>query len=672
MDFFEHQEAARRATRKLVLLFLLAVSGVVLAVYVAFAIVLIPPTRYGGDRATYAMELMADPDSERQRAIDGIDFLFLRPWWDPLLFGAVTAGTVLVIGLGGVAKAAQLASGGRAVASLLGGRLLEPNALDPGERRLLNVVEEMALASGVPVPAVYVMAEEPGINAFAAGFSPADAVIGVTRGCMRLLSRDELQGVVAHEFSHILNGDMRLNMRLMAIVFGITVISSLGGAVLRLGFYAPRRRVGSSREGGGGAGAALLILGALLYLVGWVGVLFGSMIRAAISRQREFLADAAAVQFTRNPSGIAGALKKIGGLAQGSRLFAARAAEASHFYFSNGLRESWLNAFATHPPLAERIARIDPEFDGAFPEVAAEPEAAPGPRRAPPRLPTPLNAADFVAGIGLLNDAQIYYAEAMRRSIPPPLIDAAHEPVGACALVFGLLLSEDGAVCAAQIDGLRLRLDVAQFAEIERLLPEVRALDVALRLPLLDLAVQGLRQLSPGQFDALMGAVDTLVWGDQRMDLFEFTLLRLLRRHLEPHFREPARPDVRYATWEPVLPEALLVLSALAHAGAGGDPVAAARGFRSGAAQLAVDAPQEWPMADRGECCDLGRIDEALSRLRAATPWLKKNFLLAAATTVMADREMSVEEGELLRSIADSLDCPVPPFARMADSKIQL
>lgn len=667
MDFFEHQEDARRATRKLVVLFLLAVVGVVLAVYVAFAIVLIPPTRYQGDRATYAMELMMDPDSKRQRAIDGIDFLFVRPWWDPVLFGAVTAGTVLIIGLGGATKAAQLASGGRAVASLLGGRLLEPNASDPDERRLLNVVEEMALASGVPVPAVYLMGDEPGINAFAAGFSPADAVVGVTRGCMRLLSRDELQGVVAHEFSHILNGDMRLNMRLMAVVFGITVISSLGGAVLRLGAYAPRRSGGGSREGGAGIGVAMLILGALLYLVGWVGVFFGSMIRAAISRQREFLADAAAVQFTRNPPGISGALKKIGGLAQGSRLFAARAAEASHFYFSNGLRESWLNAFATHPPLEERIQRIDPQFDGVFPEVAPDAvEAAAPARRAPPRLPKPINASDFVAGIGLLNDAQIYYAEALRREIPGPLVEASHEPVGACAIVFGLLLSEEGAVCAAQLGQLRSGLDVAQFAETERLLPEVRGLDVALQLPLLDLAVQGLRQLSPDQFDAFMAAVDALIWGDQSVDLFEFTLLRLLRRHIEPHFREAVRPVVRYATWEPVLPEALLVLSALAHVGAGGDPARAGSAFRAGSSQLEVGSRQEWPMADEHECCDLGRIDVALLRLRDVSPWMKKNFLLAAATTVMADREMSVEEGELLRSIADSLDCPVPPFARAA------
>lgn len=666
MDFFEHQEAARRATRKLVLLFALAVACVILAVYAAFAIVLIAPTRYEGDSATYAMELFANPDSGRQRALGAADFLLYRPWWDPVLFASVAAGTALVIGMGGAAKAAQISSGGRAVASLLGGRLLEPNSAGAEERRLLNVVEEMALASGVPVPAVYLLADEPGINAFAAGFSPADAVVGVTRGCVRLLTRDELQGVVAHEFSHILNGDMRLNMRLMAVVFGITMISSIGGAVLRLGAYAPRRR--GSDDRGGGIGVALLILGALLYLVGWVGVLFGSMIRAAISRQREFLADAASVQFTRNPAGIAGALKKIGGLAQGSRLMAARAAEASHFYFGNGLRESWLNAFATHPPLEERILRVDPNFDGAFPEVtpAAVPHEKGPARRTPPRLSRPLNAADFVAGIGILTNAQIYYAEAMRRSMPDALLGAAHDPVGATAVVFGLLLAEDGAVCAAQLRDLGARLDVAQFAEIERLLPEVRALDVGLRLPLLDVAVQGLRQLSPGQHEAFKAAVDALVWGDRRVDLFEFTLLRSLRRHLDPHFRGAERPVVRHTAWETLLPEALLVLSALAHAGVGDDPARSAAAFRAGASQLEVGDRREWPMAAQEECCDLGRIDAALGRLQEAGPWLKKNFLYAAATTVMSDREMSIEEGELLRAIADSLDCPVPPFARGA------
>lgn len=666
MDFFEHQEAARRATRKLIFLFVLAVACVVGAVYAAFAIVLIAPSSYRGDSATYALELFANPDSERQRELGAADFLFYRPWWDPGLFASVAAGTMIAIGLGAGAKAAQISSGGRAVASLLGGRLLEANSADADERRLLNVVEEMALASGVPVPAVYLLADEPGINAFAAGFSPADAVVGVTRGCVRLLSRDELQGVVAHEFSHILNGDMRLNMRLMAVVFGITMISSIGGAVFRLGAYAPSRR-DSNQRGGGGA-AALLILGALLYLVGWVGVLFGSMIRAAISRQREFLADAASVQFTRNPAGIAGALKKIGGLAQGSRLLAARAAEAGHFYFGNGLGESWLNAFATHPPLLERILRVEPEFDGVFPEVVPEanPDRGGDAGRRPPRLSRPLNAADFVAGIGVLSDAQIYYAEAMRRKIPAGLLDAAHDPIGASALVFGMLLAEDGAVCAAQLRELSERLDVAQFAEAERLLPEVRALDVALRLPLLDVAVQGLRQLSPGQFEAFKTAVDALVWGDHRVDLFEFAMLRLLRRHLDPHFGGAERTRVLHTNWETLLPEALLVLSALAHAGAAGDTARAGAAFRAGASQLETGERREWPLAGPQECCDLGQIDAALDQLRQAGSWLKKNFLYAAATTAMHDRELSVEEGELLRAIADSLDCPVPPFARAA------
>lgn len=662
MDFFEHQEAARRSTRRLVLLFTLGVVGVILAVYVAFAIVLIPPTRYEGGRGAYAFELMTDPDSRRQRELGAADFLLDRPWWDPALFLSVAVGTSLVIGLGGVAKAAQLSSGGRAVASLLGGRLLEPNAGGMEERRLLNVVEEMSLAAGVPVPAVYLMSEEPGINAFAAGFSPADAVIGVTRGCMRLLSRDELQGVVAHEFSHILNGDMRLNMRLMAAVFGITMISSIGGAVLRLGAYAPRRRDDSR---GGGMGAALLILGGLLYFVGCVGVFFGSLIRAAISRQREFLADAASVQFTRNADGIVGALKKIGGLAQGSRLIAPRAAEASHFYFGNGLRESFFNAFATHPPLVERILRIHPSFDGQFPEVVPEAVSYAAPQKAaPPRLTRPMNPSDFVAGIGMLTDTQVYYAEAMRRAMPDVLMAAAHEPAGACALVFGLLLSRDGIICASQLQSLKSRVDAAQFGETERLLPAVRALDPTLRLPLIDVAIQGLRQLSPAQFESFMTAVDELVWGDQGVDLFEFTLLRLFRCHIGPHFGGADRPQVRYRRWQPILPEALLLLSALAHAGTARDAEMAARAFRAGVAQLELRERGDWRVGDAAECCDLESISKALDRVNQATPWLKKNFLLAAATTVMEDREMSIEEGELLRAMADSLGCPVPPFAR--------
>src|SRR4051812_7989234 len=284
------------------------------------------------------------------------------------LFLASTLGTLGIIGTGSFFKTLSLARGGRAVAELLDGRLGNPNSTDAQERKLLNIVEEMAIASGVPVPQVYVMDGEPGINAFAAGHSASDAAVSVTRGALTMLTRDELQGVIAHEFSHLLNGDMKLNLRLMGLIFGILCLTVIGRVLIRTS----------------GKKNPLPLLGLALIIIGWVGVLFGRLIQAAVSREREFLADASAVQFTRNPSGLAGALKKIGGLAEGSQLQTNRAEEASHFFFANGLKSRFFG-FATHPPLIERIKALDPSFDGKYPTVVLPDTPA---EVAPPPLPS--------------------------------------------------------------------------------------------------------------------------------------------------------------------------------------------------------------------------------------------------------------------------------------------
>ena len=278
--------------------------------------------------------------------------------WNPQLFLLAAVGTLAVIALGSGFKTLELAQGGSSVATMLGGRLVAPTTTDPDERKLRNVVEEMAIAAGVPVPQVYLLPEEQGINAFAAGHSTSDAVVAVTAGAVRLLTRDELQGVIGHEFSHILNGDMRLNLRLMGIVFGILCLAVIGRVLL----YTRSR---SSKDKN-----PLPLLGLALIVIGWIGVFFGRLIQAAVSRQREFLADASSVQFTRNPAGLAARSRKIGGLSFGSKLEAAHAEEASHMFFGNGMSESFFHLMETHPPLAERIRAIDPSFDGTFPPVS--------------------------------------------------------------------------------------------------------------------------------------------------------------------------------------------------------------------------------------------------------------------------------------------------------------
>ncbi len=342
MDFFQRQDNARRRTRWLVVYF----AGAILGLACTFYVVALPPYFHGNPEAVGSL-------------------------WHPELFQVVVSVVLIIIALGSLIKAIKLRNGGKAIALALDGRPLSTPGIDPDERELQNIVEEMSIASGVPVPAIYVLDREPGINAFAAGFRPEDAVIGVTKGAIQFLTRDELQGVIAHEFSHILNGDMRLNLRLVAWLQGILWIAVVGQGLLQ----AARRCVAWKSESDDlkKAGLGLFFfgsaVGAIIYGLGSVGLFFGHLIKSAVARQREFLADAAAVQFTRNPIGLANALKKIGGLAHGSRIRSPLAEEASHMFFGNGLARSWFGVFSTHPSLKKRIKLLDPNFDGRFPQV---------------------------------------------------------------------------------------------------------------------------------------------------------------------------------------------------------------------------------------------------------------------------------------------------------------
>ena len=340
-----------------------------------------------------------------------------------------------LVGGGSLFKIASLSGGGHTVAELLGGRLLHPDTRDADERRVLNVVEEMAIASGSPVPPVYLLEKERGINAFAAGYTPDDAVIGVTRGCIQTLSRDELQGVMAHEFSHILNGDMRLNIRLMGVLFGILLIGIAGWILFRSTLYSGMR-ASDDRKGGN----PLPLIGLALYVIGYVGVFFGRLIQAAVSRQREYLADASAVQFTRNPEGIAGALKKIGAIAEGSKLETPEAGEAAHMYFGDGVGGAWLSLMATHPPLADRIRRVDPSFDGDFSKVSLAPPSHAQIDRADATPPKPstkgrmrFDPVEAITKIGTVDPQRLAYAAGLLESLPSPVQNLTRNPYSARA-----------------------------------------------------------------------------------------------------------------------------------------------------------------------------------------------------------------------------------------------
>ncbi len=644
MDFFEHQEVARRKSHVLILYFAFALVGIVAAVY---------------GLAIGMASFLDDPPAKVVRL------------WNPQIFLYSAGGTAVLVFLASSFKTLQLSGGGAVVARELGGRELDRNTTDFHERRLLNLVEEMAIAAGVPVPAVYVMDAEESINAFAAGKTPSDAVIGVTRGAMTLLNRDELQGVIAHEFSHILNGDMRLNLRLMGLLFGILFLALIGEFMLRNAF----RGVGSSnRKEGASLALVVLLAGIGLMIIGYVGAFFANLIKASVSRQREFLADASAVQFTRNPDGIAGALKKIAGLSAGSRLAHPMARDASHLFFGNALGTS---LFATHPPLAERIRRLLPHWDGRVPATPTIPVAAGKERRraapvgssafdvraqATPLLLQPEEAHESLRTV---HPEQVELGQLLHAQFPPAWVEACRSPSGAQGLVFALHLAQDQRLRREELVRLRQIAGEEMARDAEAFSRELASVHSAVKIGLIDLCIPTLRHLSLGEYERFRGQLHELIASDGQVDLFEFMLLRLVTRHLDYHFFHKSPDPIRFHRLQPVKQEVGVVLSTLAAMSHPDDGAATERAFVQAAAHLSkaylVEIPRQGP-----EACGLREIGSALDRLAQASPALKKRLIEACSLSVMEDGALSSREAELIRAVADSIGCPIPPFVRAA------
>ena len=668
MDFFEAQARAKKRTSRLVALFAFAVIGTIAAGYFGtiFLTKSVPGKtvryrdRYGHMRVEYL------PDAQRDFSL-----------WQPRTLAFVSLGTLVVVGLASLYKWNEFSGGGAAVAESVGGRKVDPHTTDLAERRLLNVVEEMALASGVPMPGVFILENEPAINAFAAGLTTSDAVVAVTRGTLDKLTRDELQGVVGHEFSHILNGDMRLNMRLTALVFGILVLGLAGRGLLWSLRYA---NISSSRDRDGkSSNNIIFVLGAIgvgLLVIGYVGYFFGRLIQAAVSRQREFLADASAVQFTRNPSGLGGALKKIGGLAVGSSLQSNKSGAIGHFFFAQSFRSNFGGLWATHPPLTERLRAIEPNFDGHFIEppelvdVAHESFVTAGlvaPRRnqgpLPPQLET-LNskleaaAASATASVGTLTPALLADAQDLMASFPPRLLSAAHSPDEAPFLVYGLLLDSNPDAQRKQLAFIASRSGGEARRILEELRSPLRNIGAAEKLPLLQLTLPALKSIPPSALGPFFETLDELVHADGRVSPFEFALQKLLLRELA-RSRSPAAPIVQIFSFQAVEAEISVVLSVLAYA-TSADPAAA---FAVGAAQLkAIESRLSEPTT----AADLAALDAALDRLASSSLPIKQRLLHAAVAVVLADGEVHIDEYELLRAIAATLDLPLPPLAKGA------
>ena len=665
MDFFEHQDHARRRTGLLVALLVLAVAVIIALVFGVVVLVAMYVSERGGGGA-------------------GL------PYWT-LLFGTAVGVITVVLG-GSLYKTAELSgsSGGSRVARSLGGRRLDGDGGDPDERKLMNVVEEMAIASGTPVPEVYLLDGERGINAFAAGWSPDTAVIGVTRGSVQRLTRDELQGVIAHEFSHILNGDMRINLRLIGILFGILVISLIGSVMMRVLYYSggSRRR---SKDNSAQVAIALFVGGLALYIIGYAGVFFGRLIQAAISRQREYLADASAVQFTRNPDGIAGALKQIGAVPRGAKLGTAHASEHSHMFFGEAVSSFLGQALATHPPLDRRIKMVQPSWNGTFPEprpAAREVEDEPTKDKAGRRprmgrgwgLPGTEALPDVLPGVGLAGaeasgasgggvgasgveqigrptPRHVEHARELIGALPHVLRASAQTGPGAQAVAYALLLDrEDEAVRREQLGRLSADAPGTVAALVHRLAEPAVTLDAGLRLPLLDLALPSLARMSAEDYTVFSANIAALIRADRRLDLFEWAVRAVIERHLAPRFGEGRRDRVRHRRVAAVREEVQRLLSTLAHAGSD-DKAAAAAAMRQATGALG-EAVELLPR----ERVSLKDLDKAVRELAGLAPLAKRRLIAACAACIEADHEVTVREAELMRIVAEVLGVPMPPL----------
>lgn len=615
MNFFDRQEASQRATRYLVLLFGLAFLTVGLATGAALLLAL----GIAGNGAMLASNLE--------------------------MFAIAVAIVIAFMIVASLFRSATLSNGGGHVARMLGGTQVQSHDDDLTHRRLLNVVEEMSIASGLPVPEVYVLETERGINAFAAGLTPTDAAVAVTRGSLEQLNRAELQGVVAHEFSHILNGDMRLNLRLMGFSFGILVLSLAGRWMLRASGHGMRMRV--SRRGKGSA--APVMIGLALTVIGGIGVVLSRLIKAAVSRQREVLADASAVQFTREPLALAGALKKIGGFTP--YLETVESEEVSHMLFGRAGR-SFTGLFATHPPLPERIKALDPSFkEGDY--------ITPG-TGDPADLETEHGAVSrFTGGTAeiQIDSAGTIAPEAGRTlhaAIPADVADAAHSSQSAWLLVLALGL-ERGGGSEAQRHLIETQVGPERAARCFELKLQIDKLPAALRLPLFELAVPALKARPPEQIDFLFELLEKLHQADGHISLSEHLLSTLLRTNFY-------RPD-RIRTSARERRDAMLSLIAVIAVQGQDNVESAEKALLAGIENLAFTQPVD-SMALLTRVCDArdyGILDGALNVLAIAAPRERRQALLALAVTMRHDGQTTIGEAELFRVIAATLGCPVPP-----------
>lgn len=647
MDFFQAQEEAKRNTAKLILLFSLAVFSLIIMTNLL------------------VMFLFGYMDSNIDQPFS-FDLLLSQLNWEMFFFISIVV--ISVVLAGSVYKTMSLNSGGKAIAEMLGGHVVNRDTRDLDKKKLLNVVEEMAIASGTPVPAVYVLEQEYGINAFAAGFKSSDAVIGVTKGCIEQLSREELQAVIAHEFSHILNGDMRLNMRLIGILHGILLLGYIGYYVLR---SSPVSRKNTM---------PLMGLGFGLIVIGFGGNFFGNLIKSSVSRQREYLADSSAVQFTRSKDGITNALYKISNI--GSNLDSPLAPQMSHAYFSNGASSFIGSMFATHPPIENRITRIRPYF---FIETkikkqeksknAKQQETKEGvsslntqehtqqtQRVAEGRVEGSVEgivavslSQQMINSVGTITDKQVNSAQKLLHDFPKYLYQASHNINQARAMVFCLLLDDKSEILTKQLMHIKSEEDDNLIDHVLSLRSYVNELEIRFRLPLIDLIIPTLKELSLEQYQTFKSTFEYLIHADQRIDTFEWILYKVLFQTIDKQYSNDNQKRNLDLGFEQRLLEINFLISLLCyeHIKHEDDIQVVLEKVR---AELNFKAIK---LIAKGDV-ERAKTTSAMATMVDLKPNLKAKVLRATLLILTNDKVFSLTEKELLRAVSAMLDCPMP------------
>ena len=663
MNFFQSQHVARRNTRVMLGLFLVALVAIVVAIDMVVSVVWL---------------FAADTPAATRAA--GRTWGFV-PLWVHATTMLVTALIILAVSSWNILMLRS--GGGAAVAKMVGARQVLPSTRDLLERRLRNVVEEMALAAGTRVPTVYVMDDEGGVNAFAAGYDPSNAVIAVTRGTLETLNRDELQAVVGHEFSHIVNGDMALNIRMIGVLAGIVFLGAVGGFILR------------NAEGDGKAAATLAAIGGSILAIGYIGVFFARIIKAMISRQREYLADAASVQFTRNPDAIAGALDQIRTSGRTSLVTNRHAEDVSHLFFGEGLamKLEWL--FATHPPIEERIKRVNPHFEftgyrkarpvagdttqetpaatvvpeaalvlGVAP-LAAPPAAAEAPElRAGDREQAWTRSSNESAGLfGVLDNDKVATARRILAAIPQSIQERVRQPDGAAATLIAMLLAPKDTVMDEQLMAAKTAGVGRLAAAAGAIAREMNALSPNYYLPVIDLALPALKLMTKESRRDVLTALQAVIHADRRVSMFEFVLFNLVHTQLEPRTIEHT---VRYGSLEAARKDVEFLLSLVGWAGCRRGPQADQQfeaAFRAGAKEMGLADAKP---VGRG-LLGMEAAGEALRRLRDLAPRPKALLIKGLFAAVTADGCIRVIEAALMRVVSGILDCPLPPLLEELD-----